>query len=140
MVRPLSVTLSDIYMAKVEDDEVEKYQPKFYKRYVGDISNRRKKNQVDLLFNDLNNYDQNVKLTLELNPKRFLDTDLEFQNGILITSVHGKETKLPTPWNSKIPKKYKHNVIIGDLHRSKRISTDFTKEKKLKKRIFQLNL
>ena len=82
---PLSVILSDIYMAKMEDDVVEKYQPKFYKRYVDDIINHRKKNQVDLLLNDLYNYHQNIKLTLELKPKRFLDTNLEFQNGILIT-------------------------------------------------------
>ena len=83
------------------------------------------------MFNDLNNYHQNIKLTLELNPKRFLDTNLEFQKGILITSVHRKETKFPTPWNSKIPKKYKRNVIIGDLYRLKQISTDFTKEKNI---------
>ena len=51
---PLSVTLSDIYMSKMEDDVVEKYQPKFYKRYVDDIINRRKENQADLLFNNLN--------------------------------------------------------------------------------------
>ena len=94
------------------------------------------------MFNDLNNYHQNIKLTLELNTKRVLDTNLEFQDGILKTSFHRKETKLPTPWNSKIPKKYKRNVIIGDLHRSKRISTDFTKEKsiiknKFKKAVFQ---
>ena len=73
---PLSVILSNIYMAKMEDDVVEKYQPKFYKRYVDDIINRRKKNQVDLLFNDLNNYHHKIKLTLELNPKKFLDTNL----------------------------------------------------------------
>ena len=65
MGEPLSVTLSDIYMAKMEDDAVEKYQPKFYKRYVDDLINRRKENQADLLFNDLNNYHQNIKLTLE---------------------------------------------------------------------------
>ena len=29
----LSVTLSDIYMAKMENDIVEKHKPKFYKRY-----------------------------------------------------------------------------------------------------------
>ena len=46
-------------MAKMEEDVVEKYQPKFYKRYEEDIINRRKKKQVDLLFNDLNNYHQN---------------------------------------------------------------------------------
>ena len=79
-----SVTLSDTYMAKMEDDIVEKHQPKFYKRYVDDIIKCRKKNQVDLLFNDLNNYYQNIKLTLELNP-RFLEINLEFQHGILIT-------------------------------------------------------
>ena len=33
----LSVTLSDIYVANMEDDIVEKYQPTFYKRYVDDI-------------------------------------------------------------------------------------------------------
>ena len=152
---PFSVTLSDIYMDKMEDEIVEKHQPKFYKRYVDDIVNPCKKNQVDLLFNDLinfnpckknqvdllfndlNNYHQSIKVTLELNPKRFLDTNLEFQNGILITSVHRKETKLPTPWNSKIPKKYKRNLIIGYLHRSKRISTDFTKEKNIFKNKFK---
>ena len=134
---PLSVTLSDIYMAQTEDDIVEKYQPMFYKSYIDDIINRRKKNQVDLLFNDLNNYHPNINLILELNPKRFLDTNLEFENGILITSVHRKETKLPTPWNSEIPKKYKRNVIIGNLHRSKRISTDFAKEKIIIKNKFK---
>ena len=78
----LSVSLSDIYMAKMEDDAVEKYQPKFYKRYVDDIIKCRKKKQAGLFFNDLNNYHQNIKLTLELNPKKLLDTNLEFHNGI----------------------------------------------------------
>ena len=64
------------------------------------------------MFNDLSNYRQNIKLILELNRKRFLDTNLEFQNGMLTISVHCVETKLPTTWNSKIPKKYKSDVII----------------------------
>ena len=99
---PLSITLSDIYMAKMDKDIVEKPQPKFYKCYVDDIINCPKKNQVDLLFNDLVNYHQSIDLTLELNPKRFLSINIEFQNGIL--SGHCKEIKLPTPWNSKMPK------------------------------------
>ena len=57
---PLSVTLSDIYMSEMEDDVVEKCQPNFYKHYLGDIINRRKMNQVDILFNDLNNYHENM--------------------------------------------------------------------------------
>ena len=40
--------------------------------------------------------------------------------------------QLPIPWESKIPKNGKRNVIIGDLHRSKRISFYFTKEKIIK--------
>ena len=36
---PLSVTFSDIYMAKMKGDKVEKYQPTFYKRYANDTIN-----------------------------------------------------------------------------------------------------
>ena len=64
-----------------------------------------------------------------------------FQNCYTAFKIPTKlPTELQTPWNIKIPKKYKRNVIIGDLHTSKRISTDFTKEKisktNLKKLIF----
>ena len=113
--RPLLVILSDIYMAKMENDIVEKHQPKFYKHYVDDINCHKK---------------------IRSKPQRFLDTNLEVQNGTVITSVNCKETKLPlTPWESKIPKKYKCKVIIGDLHRSKRITTDFTEENVIKNKL-----
>ena len=39
-----------------------------------------------------------------------------------------KNTKLPSPWTSKTPKLYKRNTINGDLHRSKRISSNFDEE------------
>ena len=35
---------------------------------------------------------------------------------------------MPVPWSSNIPKRYKRNAINGDLHRAKRIATDFEKE------------
>ena len=44
--------------------------------------------------------------------------------------VHRTSTKLPIPWSSKVPKRYKRNAIIGDLHRSKRISMNFADEVK----------
>ena len=98
----------------MENDIVEKHQPKFYK-HVDDINCHKK---------------------IRSKPQRFLDTNLEVQNGTVITSVNCKETKLPlTPWESKIPKKYKCKVIIGDLHRSKRITTDFTEEKVIKNKL-----
>ena len=67
----MNVTLSEVYRAKMKDDIVEKHQSKFYKRYVDDIIICSKKNQVDILFNDLSNYHQYVTLTLEVNPKLF---------------------------------------------------------------------
>ena len=40
MVGPLSVTLSDIWMVKIENNIVIPHKPTFYKRYVDDIINR----------------------------------------------------------------------------------------------------
>ena len=51
-------------MAKAENDVVQKCQPKFYKRYVDHIINRRKKKQVDPLFNGSNNYHQNIRTNI----------------------------------------------------------------------------
>ena len=51
------------------------------KRYIDDIINQRKKMQIDLLSNDLNNYVQSIILTLEV--LRSSDTSFKFQNGII---------------------------------------------------------
>jgi len=130
---PLSVTLSDIYMVKLENDIVVPLKPKFYRRYVDDIYNRRKKNTEDILFKELNSYHPNINLTVEINPTKFLDTKLICVNGVYKTMVNRKETKLPIHWSSKIPKRYKRNSVLGDLHRAKRISSDFQTE------VIQLN-
>ena len=53
---PLSVTFSDISMIKMENDIVIPTKPLFYRRYVDDICNRRKKNIDDSLFKALNSY------------------------------------------------------------------------------------
>ena len=39
--------------------------------------------------------------------------------------VVSKENILPPHWNSKTPKRYKRNTINGELHRAKKISSDF---------------
>ena len=44
------------------------------------------------------------------------------------TRVHRKKTKLPTPWTSNIPKRYKRNTIKAELYRAKRILSNFTNE------------
>ena len=116
---PLSVTLAEIHMIRMENDVVMSLKPTFYRRFVDDIINRRKKNVPDELFFKLNNYHRNIKLTIEISPVKFPDTQLVNLNGKIETKVYRKLNKLPIPWSSNIPKRYKRNAINGDLNRAK---------------------
>ena len=49
-------------------------KPHFYKRYVDDTYIPRKKNKSDCIFEKLSSYYPNIKLTIEKNPTKFLDT------------------------------------------------------------------
>ena len=121
-----------IYMAKIENDIVKPMKPIFYKRYVDDIFNVRKKGQNDPLFEALNKYHPNMKFTLENNPTKFLDTELIWkEDGHCSTNVYQKPNKIPNCWESKIPKRYKRNTIKTDLHRAKKISSNFQNELKI---------
>ena len=59
---------------------------------------------------------------MKLNPKKFLQTKLICVNRSYSTMLDRKSPNLPIAWSSKVPKSYKCNAIIGELHRSKRIS------------------
>ena len=83
---------------------------------------------MDAFFDQLNSYHPNIQLTIEVNPSRFLDIKLTNINGTYKFNVYGKNAELPSPWISKTPKGYKRNTINGDLHRSKRISSNFDGE------------
>ena len=137
---PISVTLSDIFMIKMENDVVIPTKPIFYFRYVDDIINKRSKNKCDDLFIKLNSYHSKIKLTIEENPSKFLDTNIILKNNNVTTQVHRKIHKLPIPWQSKVPKRYKRNSILSDLYRSKRIASDFNLEvKHIKSKFFKAN-
>ena len=126
---PLSVTLSDVHMIRMKTDVVVPIRPIFYRRYVDDIYNRCQINTRDVLYDALNNYHPKIKLTIETNPQKFLDTEITYINGTIETRVHRKKTKLPIPWTSNIPKRYKRNSSIKTkLYRAKRISSNFTSE------------
>ena len=71
----------------MDKDIVEKPQPKFYKCYVDDIINCPKKNQVDLLFNDLVNYHQNIDLTFRTKPKKVFKHQYRIPKWYLIRSL-----------------------------------------------------
>ena len=72
---PLSVTFSDINMVKMENDVVIPSKPMFYRRSVDDIYSRWKWGD-NVLFDQLNSYHPNIKLTIEVNSSKFLDTKL----------------------------------------------------------------
>ena len=71
----------------MDKDIVEKPQPKFYKCCVDDIINCPKKNQVDLLFNDLVNYHQNIDLTFRTKPKKVFKHQYRIPKWYLIRSL-----------------------------------------------------
>ena len=114
---PLSVIFSDICMTKTEV-VVKRTYPRFYKRFVNDIVSKKKKHQADLLFENLNNQNPNIKYPIEAMPQRF-----QFK-----TKVHRNERKLPVHWTSKIPKRYTQNAISADLNTAGRIGSTFTEE------------
>ena len=83
----------------MEFDVVKPIKPKLYKRYVDDVYSKRIKNQSDKLFEKLNNYrpnmHPNMKLTLEVNPSKSLNTEIMIKNVIIETSVVVKESRYP---------------------------------------------
>ena len=137
---PISVVLSNIFCVKMEFDVAKHLYPKLYKRYVDDIFSKRIKNQLDMLFQKLNNYHPNIKLTIKVNPSKFLDTEIMIKNDIIETSVVVQESKIPNHWSSTVSKKYKRNAILGDLHRAHKISSNFELEKqRMKKKYLSVN-
>ena len=128
MGNPLSVTFSNIYLTKLEKDQVKSLKPKFYCSFVDDIS-RQLKNTHHSLFEKLNNHHEKINFTTETNPKKFLDTQPLLENDIIKTDVYRKANKFPVHWKSQIPKRYKRNAINGDLYHLWRISSNFSHEK-----------
>ena len=64
----LYVIFSDIYMTKTEKEVVKLTNPRFYKRFLDDIISKKKKHQLDLLFENLNKHHPNIKYTTETMP------------------------------------------------------------------------
>ena len=85
------------------------------------------------LFNAINNYHPKIRFTIEIQPNKFLDTNINIitSDGKAETSVYRKPNKLPTHWSSKTPKSYERNTINGDLNRAYRIGMNFTDEKQV---------
>lgn len=63
------------------------------------------------MFEWLNSYTSNIKLTIELNTSTFLGTKC--------TNINGGYTKIRPSWTSKTPRHCERNPVNGDLHRRK---------------------
>ena len=74
----MSVILADIHIVKTENEVVKPMNPPFYKRFVDDIYSKRNKSQKDVLFEALNNFHPNIKLTIVVDPVKFLDKKIIF--------------------------------------------------------------
>ena len=78
-------------MYKMENDAVILLKLKFCCRHVDDTYNRRNKNQPDELFERMNKYHPNINLTLEVNPSKFLDTNIYRDNNEIKCFAYHKE-------------------------------------------------
>ena len=103
-------------------------KPKFYRQFVDDTYRRRKKNETDELFSKMNSCHPNINLTIEINPSKFLDTKIVRNKNESNFFSHHKDYKLPFHWKSAVPRNYKNNVIVVDLHHANKISSDLEKE------------
>ena len=72
-----SVTYSDIYVVRMENEIGAPFNPKFYRRCPIYTFNRLKKNVEDVLFTRLYSYHQNINLVIEISPNKLHDTKLD---------------------------------------------------------------
>ena len=111
---------SDIYMTKLEKDTIlPPRKRKSYKRFVNGIFTRRKTSVPDQTLEFFNNYHPNIKLTYEINPKKFPDSKISYNNSSINTEVHQKVTKLTPDCSSSIPKRYRMIMYIVRLQQGK---------------------
>ena len=113
------------HMCKMAEDVVKPLKPIFYKRCVDNTYVKRKCDEADTLFDALNLYHPNIKFTLEQNPEKFLDTQIIKENNQIKTQVFVKKSMYPLHWFSKVPFLCKKNAINGELHRARKISSNF---------------
>ena len=66
MVGTLSVFLLDCFMNKMKRDVFIPLKPKLHKRFVENISRRRKRNEPGALFHKINSHYPNITLKIEI--------------------------------------------------------------------------
>ena len=125
MGEPISVVLSDIYFCKMEEGIVAPSMPLFYKRSVDDTYARRKKNWNWWTLQCIELVAPKYKTELRNESYQVSWYRDCWSNSKITTEVHNEMKILPVHSISKIPVIYKRNGIIGELHRAKKIASNF---------------
>ena len=60
-----------------------------------------------------------------MDPAYFHDAEISEVTTKITTQVYNKMKKFPVHWTSRIPVRYKHNAIRGELYRAKKIGSNF---------------
>ena len=76
----------------MENNVVIPSKPIFHRRFVDDIYSRRELGD-SVLFDRLNNYHSNIKVTIEVNPSKYLDSKLTNISGVYKFNVYQKKHK-----------------------------------------------
>ena len=63
-----------------------------------------------------------------MNPSKFSDTKFNNNDAAYKFNVYPKNTTLPSPWTTKVPKRCKRNTVNCDLRHSKRILSNFDED------------
>ena len=133
----LSPLLCNIYMALFENEIVEDLLQKqvisHWKRYVDDVFVSLPKENVDKVFNKINNWEPNLKFTLDEGDNgllNYLDMSLYKDNETnqFETKFYQKSIKSDylSNFNSVQPKSYKISTLCGEIYRMNRICTNET--------------
>ena len=80
-------------MNEMKKDVVNPVKPKFYERFVDDTYRRRKRNEPDNLFDKMNSYHFNIKLTIEITSQKFLDNKILRTSNKILCFMCQKENK-----------------------------------------------
>ena len=112
---PLSVTLANIALTKLEYLVIAPTNPNFYRRFADDVITKRDVNKENLLLKAMNSYHPKLKFTLEENPTKFLDTALEVHNNDVFTSVYREPNKILTHWSSNDTNVTQSKMIYTNL-------------------------
>ncbi|KAL9985751.1 hypothetical protein ACROYT_G008192 [Oculina patagonica] len=127
----LSPVIANIFMEDFEERAIASaiYKPKIWKRYVDDTFTILDRDQVDGLFQHLNNQQPTIRFTMETekdNSIPFLDTSvIRDSNGLLTTSVYRKPTHTDQylAYDSHHPQSVKRGIVKCLYDRAKHLIT-----------------